>query len=62
MNGDSPLTSRLVRPVLVDTETLRYTDNRDLPWYMVAFLFSQPLHFGDYSGHAAQDALGIVRY
>lgn len=50
MRGDSPVTSRLVKPVLVDAETGKLTDSRDLPWYAKVLLLSQPLHFGDYAG------------
>jgi len=50
MRGDSPLTKRLFKPVLVDARTATLTDSRDLPWYLVALLVSQPLHFGDYGG------------
>ncbi len=50
MRGDSPLTSRLLRPALVEAESGKVTDSRDLPWYVSALLISQPLHFGDYGG------------
>ena len=50
MRGNTPLTKRLFKPVLVDAHTARLTDSRDLPWYLVALLISQPLHFGDYGG------------
>jgi uncharacterized iron-regulated membrane protein len=50
MNGNSPLTSRLFKPVLVDAGTAKVTDSRDLPWYVSALLISQPLHFGNYGG------------
>jgi uncharacterized iron-regulated membrane protein len=50
MRGDSPITKRLFKPVLVDARTATLTDSRDLPWYLVALLVSQPLHFGDYGG------------
>lgn len=50
MRGDTPLTSRLVKPALVDAQTGVLTDMRDLPWYLVTLLISQPLHFGDYGG------------
>ncbi len=50
MRGDSPLTSRLLRPALVDAQSGKVTDSRDLPWYVSALLISQPLHFGDYGG------------
>lgn len=50
MRGDTPLTSRLLKPVLIDGETGSVSDARDLPWYLKALLVSQPLHFGDYGG------------
>ena len=50
MTGNTPLTSRLLKPVLVDAQTARVTDSRSMPWYMSALFISQPLHFGDYGG------------
>lgn len=50
LHGDTPLTSRLLRPALIDAETGQLTDSRDMPWYVSALLISQPLHFGDYGG------------
>ena len=50
MRGDSPITSRLFKPVLIDAETAKITDSRELPWYLATLLISQPLHFGDYGG------------
>jgi len=50
MRGTTPLTSRLLKPVLVDAQTASVTDSRELPWYLAALLVSQPLHFGDYGG------------
>lgn len=50
MNGNTPLTARLYKPVLIDAQTAELTDSRDVPWYMAALLISQPLHFGDYGG------------
>ncbi|MGF1612203.1 MAG: PepSY-associated TM helix domain-containing protein [Kiloniellales bacterium] len=50
MKGETPLTSRLIKPVLVDAETGAFTDTRDMPWYVTTLLVSQPLHFGDYGG------------
>ena len=50
MYGNSPLTSKLMRPVLVDAETSALTAVRELPWYVKTLLISQPLHFGDYGG------------
>lgn len=50
MRGETPLTSRLLRPALIDAETGKLTDSRELPLYATALLVSQPLHFGDYGG------------
>ena len=50
MRGNTPATSRLLKPVLVDAQTAKVTDSRTLPWYATALLISQPLHFGDYGG------------
>jgi len=50
MNGDTPLTERLYRPVLIDVETGEITARPQLPGYMTTLLLSQPLHFGDYGG------------
>lgn len=66
MRGDTALTSRLLRPVLLDGETGEVTDSRALPVYLQALLISQPLHFGDYGGMplkviwAALDLLTMV--
>ena len=50
MKGNTPVTSRLVRPALVDAQTAKLTDTREMPWYVKTLLLSQPLHFGDYGG------------
>lgn len=50
MQGKTPLTTRLFKPVLVDASTATVTDSRELPWYVKVVLISQPLHFGDYGG------------
>jgi uncharacterized iron-regulated membrane protein len=50
LRGDTPLTSRLLQPVLVDAKTAQVTAAPELPWYLTALLVSQPLHFGDYAG------------
>jgi uncharacterized iron-regulated membrane protein len=54
LRGESPLTARLFKPVLVDAQTAQVTDSRALPWYVTALLLSQPLHFGDYGGTPMQ--------
>jgi uncharacterized iron-regulated membrane protein len=66
MRGDTPLTARLLKPVLLDGETAEMADSRALPFYLQALLVSQPLHFGDYGGMplkivwAALDLLTII--
>lgn len=50
MKGNTPVTSRLLRPVLIDAKTAALTDTREMPWYVKTLLLSQPLHFGDYGG------------
>jgi len=50
MRGNEPLTSKLLKPVLVDARTTQVTASPALPWYLTALLVSQPLHFGDYGG------------
>lgn len=66
MRGDTALTARLLKPVLLDGETGEVADSRALPLYLQALLISQPLHFGDYGGMplkviwAALDLLTIV--
>lgn len=48
MRGQTPLTARLLKPLLIEAETARVSDARNMPWYLTALLLSQPLHFGDY--------------
>jgi uncharacterized iron-regulated membrane protein len=66
MRGETPLTARLLKPVLVDASNGKFTDSRDMPWYVTALLVSQPLHFGDYGGvplkiiWAVLDAITII--
>lgn len=66
MMGNTPLTSRLLQPVLIDAETGALTDTRPMPWYVQTLFLSQPLHFGDYGGMplkivwAILDAAAIV--
>jgi len=50
MRGNTPLTSSLLQPVLVDARTGEATAAPPLPWYLSALMLSQPLHFGDYGG------------
>ncbi|ARP88101.1 PepSY-associated TM helix domain-containing protein [Bordetella genomosp. 9] len=48
--GNTPLTSRLFSPALVDGRTGELTATVEMPWYLRALEVSRPLHFGDYAG------------
>jgi len=48
--GNTPLTSRLLQAALIDAQTGKLTDTREMPWYVKTLLLSQPLHFGNYGG------------
>jgi uncharacterized iron-regulated membrane protein len=48
--GETPLTSRLFNPVLVDARTGNLDGIVAMPWYLRALEVSRPLHFGDYGG------------
>lgn len=48
LQGDTPLTKKLLTPALIDAETGELSAIRPMPWYAQALLLSQPLHFGDY--------------
>ncbi|AMK26217.1 PepSY-associated TM helix domain-containing protein [Sphingobium sp. TKS] len=50
LQGTTKLTEHVLTPALVDAERGVLTDIRQMPWYMVALSYSQPLHFGDYGG------------
>ena len=64
--GDSPLTSRLYRPALVDAVTGQLASVGEVPWYLTAVQLARPLHFGDYGAlplkllWAALDAIAIA--
>ena len=46
--GDTPLTSHVLTPALMDARTGALTDSRDMPVLNQALMLSKPLHFGDY--------------
>jgi len=48
--GNTPLTERLISPTMIDAESGKLTDVRDMPWYVQILFLSVPLHFGDYGG------------
>ena len=60
MRGQTPLTSRLLRPVLIDAETAQLTHTRSLPWYLTFLVLSQTTALRRLRRDAAQDHLGIV--
>lgn len=66
MRGNTAVTARLIKPVLIDARTGAFTSTRPMPWYITTLLLSQPLHFGDYGGlplkiiWAALDLIAIV--
>ena len=48
--GNTPLTSHVLTPALVDAQTGELTDIRSMPAINQALMLSKPLHFGDYGG------------
>jgi uncharacterized iron-regulated membrane protein len=50
LTGNTPITSRILKPALADATTGQIVSVRDMPWYATALFMSQPLHFGDYGG------------
>lgn len=48
--GDTDITSRLLKPAVVNAATAEVTNMRDMPIYAKTLFISQPLHFGDYGG------------
>lgn len=51
-HGDTPLTTHLITPALIDARTGQLAAVAPMPWYVKALSLSQPLHFGDYGGLA----------
>lgn len=50
--GDTPVTSHVLTPALVDAETGTLTAMATMPALNQALMLSKPLHFGDYGGWA----------
>ncbi|MCG8360172.1 MAG: PepSY domain-containing protein [Kiloniellales bacterium] len=48
--GSTPISSRMMKPAIVNAYTGALIATPDLPWYLNVLLLSQPLHFGDYGG------------
>ena len=51
-HGDTPLTTHMITPALIDVRTGQLAAVAPLPWYVKTLSLSQPLHFGDYGGLA----------
>ena len=49
-HGDTPLTTHLTTPALIDVRTGELAAVAPAPWYVKVLSLSQPLHFGDYGG------------
>lgn len=60
LRGNTPVTSRLLQPVLIDASSGSFADTRTMPWYVQALLLSQPLHFGDYGGMALKIVWAVL--
>ena len=52
LQGATPLTKKLLTPVMVDARIGEVDAIAPMPWYMKGLLLAQPLHFGDYGGLA----------
>lgn len=50
MQGNTPLTSKLLSIVMIDARTSEVVTTGEMPWYVSTLMLSQPLHFGDYGG------------
>ena len=48
--GDTNVTKKLFRPVLVDAVTAEVVLSAPPPWWLSALQLSRPLHFGNYGG------------
>lgn len=60
LRGDTPLTSRMTRALLVDADSGEVLEAAGRPWYVTAFMLSEPLHFGDYGGLPLKILWGLL--
>ena len=60
LRGATPVTRRLIAPTLVDAETGKVVDAREMPLYVKTLFLSQPLHFGDYAGLPLKILWGLL--
>lgn len=59
-HGDTPVTTHLITPALIDARTGDLAAVAPMPWYVKALSLSQPLHFGDYGGLALKVLWAIL--
>ena len=52
MQGDTDVTSKLLKIVMIDARTGAVAATGEMPWYVSGLMLSQPFHFGDYGGLA----------
>lgn len=50
MAGSTPVSSKLLKIVMIDARTSEVVTTGEMPWYVSGLMLSQPLHFGDYGG------------
>jgi len=59
-HGDTPLTTHMTTPALIDARTGELAAVARMPWYVKTLSLSQPLHFGDYGGLALKILWAIL--
>lgn len=59
-HGDTPLTTHLTTPALIDARTGELAAVAPTPWYVKTLALSQPLHFGDYGGLALKIVWAVL--
>ena len=59
-HGDTPLTTHMTTPALIDVRTGELAAVAPMPWYVKTLSLSQPLHFGDYGGLALKIAWALL--
>jgi uncharacterized iron-regulated membrane protein len=60
LQGDTPLTSKLIMPVMINAADGTFSESRELPWYAKVLFISKPLHFGDYGGLPLKIIWGLL--
>ncbi|WP_027578028.1 PepSY-associated TM helix domain-containing protein [Bradyrhizobium sp. Ai1a-2] len=60
LHGNTPLTSKLIMPVMINAADGTFSESRELPWYAKVLFVSKPLHFGDYGGLPLKIIWGLL--